>query len=247
MRVRQPLRTLLLTLAITLGIAAAAAADVTVVTHYTLLGGDTLTRNNYFSPKRVRVTAPDGKEFVFNRKGDSLTVIDHATRRYWTGPRKLADSIATRMMDANQGNWRETAAADPVAWGARVKAFNDSIRMVPTLRNRKIAGYPADEYVLTAGTYLRNERWIAQGLSVPNYGPEVQKAVMATIKDPLGRVLMRMLINARTKSGMVMASYATFRTLNQDGFFGFEAQKVISGSIPRDAWTVPEGYSQITF
>ncbi len=246
MRPHLPLRTILLTVALAAGVAATAAADVTVITHYTLIGGDTLTRMNYYSSKRVRVTAPDGKEFMFNRKGDSLTVIDHATRRYWTGPRKLADSVASRLMAANRQGWTEVAAADPVAWGERVKAFNDSIHMESTFRTRKIAGYPADEWILTAGSYLRNERWIAQGLSVPNYGPEMQKAVMSTIKDPLGRVLMRMLINARTKSGMVMASYASFRTLQHEGSFGFEAQKVISGPIPKAAWMVPDGYTPIT-
>jgi hypothetical protein len=68
---------------------------------------------------------------------------------------------------------------------------------------------------------------------------------MATIKDPLGRALMRMLIGMRTKEGLVLNGNVTFQTLRQEGSFHFEAVRVISGSVPKAAWSLPEGYTQI--
>jgi hypothetical protein len=97
-----------------------AAADITVTSHYTLIGGDTLTRDSYYSSKRIRVTGPDGKEFLFNAKTDTVTVIDHATERYWTGPRALADSLAAKLMVANRAGAPEEATTDPVAWGEKL-------------------------------------------------------------------------------------------------------------------------------
>src|SRR5262249_51676071 len=84
-------RVALLAGAIPFAAARPAAADITVITRYSFINGDTLTRASYYAPKRVRVTAPDGKEFMFNRDNDSVTVINHAAKTYWTGPRALAD------------------------------------------------------------------------------------------------------------------------------------------------------------
>jgi len=240
-----PLRTLVLTFAVAAGVTATAAADITVITHYTLINGDTLTRASYYSPKRIRVTSPDGREYMFNAKGDSVTVIDHVARSYWTGPRGRADSLAKSMIAASRKELSEVAAADPVAWGERVKAFNDSTQVKETGRTRKIAGYPCDEVVLTAGTYLENDRWVARSLAVSNYGPEMQKVVLASIKDNLGRQLMRMMIDMRTKPGLPLAGRATFKTLKNEGTFEFEAVQVIGAPIPKSAWLIPDGYTQI--
>ena len=209
------------------------------------MNGDTLTRASYYTPNRVRVTAPDGKEFMFHTKTDTITVIDHATKRYWTGPRSLADSVATRIMNSNREGIPDMATTDPVAWADTLQAFNNSIRVGATGKRRKIAKYPCDQWVLTAGEYLDVNQWIARSLVVYNYGPELQKAVMATIKDPLGRTLMRLLIGMRTKEGLVLKGDVNFRTLKQEGSFRFEAVKVISGSVPKTVWNVPEGYTQI--
>ena len=226
-------------------LATPALADITVTTHYTLVNGDTLTRNNYYARKQLRVTGPDGKEFLFNAKTDSVTVIDHATKRYWTGPRANADSVARVIMNRNREGVPDEAVTDPVAWGEKLQAFNDSIRVVDTAKFRKIAGYNCGLYVLTAGQWLRNERWVARALYVPNYGPEMRKTVMATIKDPMGRKLMELMIGMHDKEGLPLASYATYKTLQREGHFSFEAVKVGTKSIPKSAWAIPAGYEEI--
>jgi hypothetical protein len=224
-----------------------AAAELTVVTRYVLVNGDTLVRPSYYSKDRIRVTAPDGREYMFNASGDSVTVINHKNRTYWTGPRSLADSLAKKIMSQSDPEMQaRIAAMDPVEYGNRLKAFNDSIQVIAHGRHKKIAGYPCDQWVLVAGSYLRNERWIARSLNVVDYGPEMQKVVMASIPDPLGRQLMRMMIDMRTKQGLVLAGSAKFRTLKRSGSFSFEAISVKSGTIPRSVWSVPAGYKPTT-
>ena len=238
-------RLAVLTFVLAAGAALPAAADLTVTTHYTLIDGDTLTRASYYTRKRIRVTSVDGREYMFHAGGDTVTVIDHKTRRYWTGPRSQADTIAQRIIAGNRAGITEMAAADPVAWGEKVSAFNQSIKIAPTYKSRRIAGWPCDQYMLTAGDYLTNERWIARGLSTSNYGPEMQKVVIAGIKDPLGRQLMRMMIDARVKPGLPLAGRATFKTLSQEGSFAFEAVDVSTKSVPKSAWEIPADYTRI--
>ena len=222
-----------------------AGADITVLNRWILVNGDTLMRFNYYSQKRVRVTAPDGREYMFAAKGDTVTVIDHGLRKYWTGPRVHADSVARGIMAANREGVPEMAVTDPVAWGEQIEAFNKSIRIEPGNKQRKIAGYPTDLWIVSVGSYLHNEQWNARSLTFPNYGPELQKAIMASIKDPLGRQLMRLIIDSKEGQGTALAGRTMFRTLDREGSFEFEAQKVSNKKIPAGAWAIPAGYERV--
>jgi hypothetical protein len=241
---RHGFRVILLMMAFVLGVVYPAAADYTVIFKYTLVGGDTLTRANYYTNRRMRVTAPDGREFVFDRKGDSVMVINHKARTYWAGKRAVADTIASRIIKGNRVGV-EQMTADPEKWNAMVSAFNDSIRVVRTYEQKKVAGVTCDQYVLTAGSYLTNVRWVARSIDVANYGPELEKVVMAAIKDPLNRQLMRLVIAARPSDGLALAGRATFRTHGGFGNYSFDAVSVKSGEVPSKVWKIPEGYTPI--
>jgi hypothetical protein len=235
----------LLTIISVVGSARPAAADTTVISHYTLVDGDTLTRASYYTSRRVRVTGPDGKEYIFDQKTDSITVIDHLTKVYWTGPRSFADSVASKIMVSNRKGIPEIAKTDPVAWSERIQAFNDSIHVEATQKQMDFAGVPCDQWILTAGSQLRTELWIARSLVVQNYGPELQKVVLASIRDPLGRALMRLQIAMRTKEGLPLAGMTNFRTYSSSGSFQYAAMRVSDKKIPASAWSVPAGYAQL--
>ena len=229
----------------TTGFALPAAADVTLLSHYTFISGDTLSRPSYFTSRRSRMTAPDGKEFMYDGKTKTLTIINHAKQTYWSGPLAQADSIADSILTVSRKQLAQVAAADQAAWMAKVQAFNDSIQVVQTGSTRKIAGYPTSQWVVSAGAYMQNDRWVARSLAVAKFGPEVQKVVMASIMDPLGRQLMKLLIGARSSSGLPLASKTTFHTPTQSGSFSFETYQVVSTPIPETAWELPKDYKPI--
>ena len=245
MRVRSILWMIGLLVSCSLCFALPALADVTVLARYTLVNGDTLTRASYYSAHRVRMTAPDGKEFMYDSKADRITVINHRDKIYWTGPLAQADSIADRMLKESRKEVAQIAAQDLEAWATKIQDFNDSIRVTRTENTNTIAGYPTTQWLLSAGPYLQHERWVARSLQVADYGPELERVVMASIMDPLGRVLMKMLIGLRSADGLPLAAKTTFRTLSQSGNFSFEAVWVIGASIPASAWEVPKGYVRI--
>ena len=245
MRVKSTLRMFWLFACCSLGFALPAMADVTVLARYTLVNGDTLTRASYYSSRRVRVTAPDGKEFIYDSKSDQVTVINHPDNVYWTGPLSQADSIATRMLNASRREIGKVATQDLEAWTAKIQSFNDSIKVTRTEKTSKIAGYPTTQWLLSAGPYMQHERWVARSLAVANYGPELEKVVMASIMDPLGQVLMKMLIGLRSADGLPLAAKTSFRTPSRSGSFSFEAVRVIGTSIPATAWEIPKDYARI--
>ena len=220
-----------------------AAADVTVTGHYTLVNGDTLTRTSYYTTKRVRTTLPNGDEVIYDDSAKRIALIDHAGKRYWEGPKSEADSIASRIRAE-----RMRAAAANVTPEAReavnrlYNALSDSVHVVKTGRSRKIAGYSCSQWVLTAGHLLTQERWVARALDVPDFSSELEKVVLATVADPVGSGLMKLVLQARAMDGLGLAGEIQFHTMRQQGTMSWKAVKIGYGKVPAEAWQMPAGY-----
>ena len=238
-------RSLALSAVLAVTLTSPAAAAVTVVGHYTMANGDTLTRTSYYTTRQVRTTLPNGDELIYDHDARRIALIDHAGKRYWEGPRAQADSIATRIRAERM---RAVAASvTPETQEALNRIYNaltDSVHVVKTGRTRKIAGYSCSEWVLTAGHLLQQERWVARALDVPDYSSEIEKVVMASMLDPLGAGLMQLVLRARRMDGLGLGGRIVFHTVRQQGEMSWEAMSVSSARIPPDAWKVPEGYQR---
>jgi hypothetical protein len=235
-------------LALTVTVAAAlpAAADVTVTAKYTFANGDTAIRTTYYSRKRARATAPNGMEFIYDTQRGRVTVIDAAKRRYYSGPIAEAESLATKILLARRAELRPKIEANQEKWAEILSSFSDSTHVEKDeATTRTIAGYPCTRWKLRAGSYMTHERWSARGLSVPNFAPEMEKIVMATVLDPLGRQLMKLLLQMRSQPGLPLESTTKFHTLTQSGSFSYRALKVGSAPIPDSVWSVPQGYTRV--
>jgi len=230
---------LLLTLALP------AAADITVVGRYTMLNGDTLTQTSYYSSKRMRTLLPNGDEIIYDNSAHRIAIVDHGRKLFWEGPLAVGDSIAARLRAERVKAMTDTMSeATRATWNSVYTELTENVKIDATGRSRKIAGYPCSEWVLTAGTYLRQERWLARSLSVPDFSPEVEKVTQAAILDPLGRGLMKLVLQARSANGLALAGRLTVKTFQNQGEMTWEAVKVSSGKIPETAWAVPEGYQR---
>ena len=222
-----------------------AAADVTVVGKYTFVNGDTATRTSYYARKRARITAPNGMEFIYDTVNGRVTVIDPAKHRYYSGTIAEADSLAGQILIKRHAELRPKIEANREKWSEIMSTFNDSIHLDRSQETRTIAGYPCTRWTMRAGSYMTHERWSARGLSVPNFGPDLDRVVMATVLDPLAGQLMKLVIQLRDQPGLVFKSSTQFRTLTQSGEFSWEAVRVDSKPIPDSVWTAPKGYTKV--
>jgi hypothetical protein len=226
-------------------LAAPAMADITVIGRYKLVNGDTLTRASYYTTHRVRATLPNGYEIIYNQGADSVALVDHTRKRYWEGPRGEADSIAMKFRAGQMKALQANATPEQrEKWTEIYSALGDSVHFARTGRDRKIAGYGCTEWVLTAGQYLRQTHWVARALSKPDFSEEVEKVVLATITDPLGRGLMKLVLQARVTDGLTLGGTIRFKTMSQQGETSWEAIKVDASKIPPSAWAIPEGYQR---
>lgn len=234
-----------LALFLSTAVVAPAAADVTVVGKYTFVNGDTATRTSYYARKRARVTAPNGMDFIYDTINDRVTVIDPAKRRYYSGTTAEADSLAGSILLKRHEELRPKIEANREKWSEIMSTFNDSVHVDKSDETRTIAGYPCTRWTMRAGSYMTHERWSARGLSVPNFGPDLQRVVLATVLDPLGGQLLKLLIQMRDQPGLVLESRTRFHTLTQSGQFAWQALRVGGQPIPDSVWAVPKGYTRV--
>jgi hypothetical protein len=224
-------------------IALPATADITVIGHYTFANGDTLTRASYYTSKRIRTTLPNGDEIIYDHSAKQIALVDHAKKQYWKGPKVQADSIATRIRSARAKAMNESVTPDERAqWTEVYDALGSGVSFAPTGVDRKICGYACTEWVLMAGTYMTQQRWVARALAMPDFSPEIEKTVLASMLDPVGSGLMKLVLQGHVTNGLTLAGRIQFKTLKQHGEMSWEAVQVLSGTIPPEAWEVPKDY-----
>ena len=222
-----------------------ASADITVVARYQMLNGDTLTRSSYYTTKKIRTTLPNGDEIIYDNGSHRIALIDHQRRLFWEGPRAQADSIAARLRAERIRGMVDTMSAETRAqWNAVYTALTENVMVEKSGLNRKIAGYPCTHWVLRVDPYLTSERWVARALDVPDFNAEVEKVAQAAIRDPLGRGLMKLVVQARSTEGLALAGKLQVKTFEHQGTLTWEALQVKSERIGDEAWAIPEGYQR---
>jgi hypothetical protein len=226
-------------------IAVPALADVTVQARYRLPDGTTLERANYYTKDRSRVTSFDGREYIYDGKSKQVTVIDHKTKRYWTGAVTLADSIVTRLNSQRDSVFRVEIAKRQEEFDKFIDQFNAGIVVNQTEEQRKIAGYNCSHWIVSAGRNMIHDRWVASGFTIVKPAPELDRVLMAGALDPLGRQLVKMLLGARDIPGLNLSATTTYKTPTQAGTFSWEATKVTTDKISATAWETPKDYQRV--
>jgi hypothetical protein len=222
-----------------------ALADVTVIGHYTFVSGDTATRSSYFTSRRIRISTPDGREVIFDSKGNRVTLIGHRRRVYWDGPLARADSIVD-VTDGSRWDLMLRNATDELKaeWAQAMDFPSDSIQVDDGFKTRRIAGYPCNRWTVRAGSCMTLERWAAASLAVEPYDQTTEEVALAAFLDPIARAIMSMFWESQETTGLCLAASMTFSTPTQHGSFHWEAVKVIGARIPASAWVVPRGYQR---
>ena len=233
-----------------------ADADITVIGRYTFINGDTATRSAPFTNKRGRLTAPDGREFIYDTKSKKVTVIDHQAKTYWSAPIQVADSLAAERLTVMRRELKPEIEANRERFNQLMQTIEDSTKVEMTEEHRTIAGYSCRKWVLTMGPYLTYERWVTPAIGVADYAPELERVMLASVMDPMGRLLLRNIFRLRAPKETIepglprpadfaLASSTKFETLTQKGSFSWEATSVKTGKVPGLAWDKPKGYRKV--
>jgi len=149
---------------------------------------------------RSRVTSFDGREYVYDGKSKQVTVIDHATKRYWTGSVTLADSIVTRSTASvtRSSAWRSPSRQEE--FDKFIEQFNAGIVVNQTEEQREDRRLQ----LLALGRLRRPQHdprpLGGERLHHRQAAPELDRVLMAAALDPLGRQLVKMLLAGRATS-----------------------------------------------
>ena len=225
-----------------------ARADLTIYCHYTFLNGDTLSRVNCYSDKRMRATMSDGNEAIYDAASKEITFVNHARKRYWKGPLSRANAIVDSLtLERDKAFW--AAAQDKQQeWFAFVERFNNSIVTRDVDETRKFAAKKCRGVEISAGNSMIHTRWITSDLKIADYTRDIEKILLLPALDPVGRSIGRLIVNSRKEEGGVTLGASTkLDTPTQKGSFSWEAYRLDTRAIPDSVWAIPAGYEKITF
>ena len=117
--------------------------------------------------------------------------------------------------------------------------------MQKTSERRDIAGVSCVRWTVTAGSWLTHDRWLASGLLVANYTPEIERILLASVQEPMAKGFARLLIRANESDGLPLAASTTYRTLASSGSYSWETFQVDYNKIPESAWKIPSDYRRM--
>jgi hypothetical protein len=115
----------------------------------------------------------------------------------------------------------------------------------PAWDHKEIAGYKCARWTVSTGTWMRNDRWVANSLLVANYPKEIQRVLLASVNDPLAKSYARLLLDATEIKGLPLAATTVFRTPGMNGTYSWETYQVDVTKIPDTVWKAPAEYRRM--
>ena len=223
-----------------------ARADITVHCKFQFLNGDTLTRANYYDESRVRMTMSDGNEIIYDAKAKEVVFLNHAKKQFWKGPLTLANAIVDSLANERYQAFLSASPEQQQKWFAFVNKFNESLKSEPLEYVKKIAGRDCAGYTISTGKIMVHTRWIARGIPMPDYLPELEKLALLPTVDPAGRAIVQLIARAEKGNGLPLGASTEIHTMTQNGKFSWEAYTLdMRRDIPDTVWQVPAGYEEI--
>ena len=222
-----------------------ARADITVHCKFQLLNGDTLTRASYYDESRVRMTMSDGNEIIYDAKGQEVVFLSHAKKRFWKGPLTRANAIIDSLANERYQAFFSASPEQQQKWSAFVSKFNESLKSEALDYVKKIAGRNCEGYMISAGKIVVHTRWIARGIPMPDYLPQIEKLALIPTLDPAGRAIVQLIARAEKGNGLPLGASTEINTMTQKGKFSWEAYTLDTRDIPDTVWQIPEGYEEI--
>lgn len=218
----------------------AVAADLTIVYKVTGPDGKASTATDYFTRDKFR--SGDGvREAIFDVAAGRIVNVDHNRKEY--SEITVAEMEATMKAMSEQ---MDAAMKDlPPAMREKMAGMMGGaggVKVMPGSGSRTIAGYAAQQYVITIGP-SKTETWTTTALTPPLEPGEMLR--LQSLAGPTGKSLGNAVEEFKKIKGMTLASTSTVSALGRTITTSREATEVKTGPVPASAFEIPAGYKKV--
>jgi hypothetical protein len=210
-------------------VAAAASADLTIVSKVSAGKGEASTQTQYISTGKLRTSDPQS-DTIFDYETGKIVFIDNKKKEYY--------ETTVDEMSAMFAEFEEQMKGMPLGMGKI-----GEITVEKPKDTKKVAGYDCEHYVITMGDQMTFDIYAAPSLEAPHQYYDSSKVRFAAM-GPMGRRFERMYeamkkvkgfpLSVNTKAKMMMMKIDTLS----------EATEVKTDAIAPSVFDLPKGYKQ---
>jgi hypothetical protein len=240
--------------------AAAAAEDLTIVSKVTRGSEPPGTATSYIGAAGVRMTQPEGQEFMVELQSGRMTVIDGRKKEYYVITPEDLKAAGARMQEQMKAMEPQMKQAQEQMKNAPPQARELMEKMMGGLgasvtvqkgSSKKVAGYNCDLWTVSFGQVSKTEQCLTSELPFPAQSwdryreyAESMKATLAAM-GPMGKGLADLGEKTKEMKGIPLWSSSTTSVFGKTTTSTSEVTEIRKGPIPDSVWQVPAGYKQV--
>jgi hypothetical protein len=238
----------------------AAAEDLTIVSKVTRGGEAPGTATSYIGAAGVRMSQPEGQEFMVDLQSGRMTVIDGRKKEYYVVTPEDLKAVSARMQEQMKAMEPQLKQAQeqmknmpPEARQAMEKMMGGLAASVTVQKggSKKVAGYSCDLWTVSIGAMSKTEQCLTNDLPFPTQAWDRYREYAESMKGaltalgPMGKGLSDLKEKTKDMQGIPLWTSSTTSVLGKTTSTVSEVTEVRKGPIPESAWQLPAGYKQI--
>jgi Domain of unknown function (DUF4412) len=229
----------------------AVAEDLTIVSQHSRGDNPPTTQTLYLSSARMRMASPDGNDSIIDYSTGNITVIDNKKKEYFVMTPADMEAAAAKMKEMQakmQASMQNMPPAIREKMAGAMGGVADAVKVEKGTGGRTVAGYACENWIVTVGTFSRQENCVTTQLQFPAAAFDGMKAMaerMRGLAGGMGAGMSGMWEKFKEMKGFPVATSATTTVMGHTETSKTEVTEVRKGPIPDAAFQLPAGYKKV--
>ena len=229
----------------------AAAEDLTIVSQRSHGDAAPTTQTIYFISARMRMANPEGSESIVDYATGDITVIDNKKKEYFVMTRadmEAAAAQAKAMQAQMQSRMQSLPPEVREKMAGAMGGAADAVKVEKGTGGRTVAGYACENWIVTIGTFSRQETCMTTQLQFPAAAFDGMKALSEGMRGaggPMGGGMTGVWDKFKEMKGYPVATTTTTTMMGRSDTTKAEVTEVKKGAVPDSVFQVPAGYKKV--
>jgi Domain of unknown function (DUF4412) len=227
------------------------AQDLTIVSRHSRGDHPPTTQTTYLSRDRMRMAAPDGNDSIVDYASGNITVIDNKKKQYFVMTPADMEAAAAKMKEMRAKMRASMEKMSPEIRKKMAGAMGgvaDAVKVEKGTGGRTVAGYACENWIVTIGSFSRQENCVTTQLQFPPAVYDGMKKMAERMRGAGGATgdgMSGLWEKFREMKGFPVATTATTNVMGHSETSKTEVTEVKKGPIPDSAFEVPAGYKKV--
>lgn len=229
----------------------AGAEDLTIVSQRSRGDHPPSAETMYLTSARMRISSPDGNDSIIDYATGNITMINDKKKEYFVMTPADMEAAAAKMKEM-QAKMQESMKNMPPALREKMAGamggMDQAVKVEKGTGGRTVAGYACENWIVTIGSFSRQESCVTSQIQFPAAAFDGMKAMaerMRGVGGAMGAGMSGLWEKFKEMKGFPLATTATTTVMGHQETTKSEVTEVKKGPVPDSAFQVPAGYKKV--